>query len=186
MLKLGNADDSLSLQAEQETSVLRIAFADKKGEKETQFNMNLMTLDSEHLQIPESQFGSKITLHASEFSKICRELYCLSETLAVRTQRDRVTLTVEGDVGSGQMTLLQGETDKEDHCILEVHQEIDQQFALRYLNMFNKAAGLSSYTRLGLHLDQPLVTEFNMGQTGSLKFYLAPKISEEWAARKIW
>ena len=62
---------------------------------------------------------------------------------------------------------------------IEVDEEVSQQFALNYLNMFNKAAGLSSYVRLCLHQEQPLVTEFKIDSLGVLKYYLAPKISDE-------
>ena len=63
--------------------------------------------------------------------------------------------------------------------MIEVEEAVEQQFALNYLNLFNKAAGLSTFTRLCLHNDQPLVTEFKIESLGVLKYYLAPKISEE-------
>jgi proliferating cell nuclear antigen len=50
---------------------------------------------------------------------------------------------------------------------------------LNYLNLFNKAGNLSTYTRLCLHQEQPLVTEFKIESLGVLKYYLAPKISDE-------
>jgi len=45
--------------------------------------------------------------------------------------------------------------------------------------MFNKAAPLSTFTRLCLHEDQPLVVEYKIDQLGVLKYYLAPKINDE-------
>jgi proliferating cell nuclear antigen len=45
--------------------------------------------------------------------------------------------------------------------------------------MFNKAATLSTFTRLCLHQEQPLVVEFKIDDLGTLKYYLAPKISDE-------
>ena len=62
---------------------------------------------------------------------------------------------------------------------LEVTEGVNQQFAIRYLNMFNKAAPLSTYTRLCLHSEQPLVVEYKIDSLGVLKYYLAPKISDE-------
>jgi proliferating cell nuclear antigen len=56
---------------------------------------------------------------------------------------------------------------------------VTQQFALRYLNMFNKAATISTFTRLCLHQEQPLVVEFKIENLGVLKYFLAPKISDE-------
>jgi proliferating cell nuclear antigen len=63
--------------------------------------------------------------------------------------------------------------------MIEVEQPVTQQFALNYLNLFNKAGNLSVFTRLCLHQEQPLVTEFKIESLGVLKYYLAPKISDE-------
>ena len=68
---------------------------------------------------------------------------------------------------------------KEDQTTLQVNEAIEQQFALRYLNMFNKAATLSTFTRLCLHDEQPLVVEYKIENLGVLKYFLAPKISDE-------
>ena len=43
--------------------------------------MNLITLDAEHLAIPDTEYASTIKLPAGEFSKICKEFYSLSETI---------------------------------------------------------------------------------------------------------
>lgn len=45
--------------------------------------------------------------------------------------------------------------------------------------MFNKAASISNFTRLCLHQEQPLVVEFKIESLGVLKYFLAPKISDE-------
>lgn len=68
---------------------------------------------------------------------------------------------------------------KEDQTTLQVNEAIEQQFALRYLNMFNKASTLSTFTRLCLHDEQPLVVEYKIENLGVLKYFLAPKISDE-------
>lgn len=68
---------------------------------------------------------------------------------------------------------------KEDVTTVEVETPVTQQFALNYLNMFNKAAGLSAQTKLCMTQEQPLVTQFDIEQLGVLKYYLAPKISDE-------
>ena len=68
---------------------------------------------------------------------------------------------------------------KGDQIMLNVSEGVEQQFALRYLNMFNKASSLSNFTRLQLHNEQPLVVEFTIENLGALKYFLAPKISDE-------
>jgi proliferating cell nuclear antigen len=68
---------------------------------------------------------------------------------------------------------------KEDQTMLNVSEGVEQQFALRYLNMFNKAATLSNFVKLSLNNEQPLVVEFGIENLGALKYFLAPKISDE-------
>lgn len=59
---------------------------------------------------------------------------------------------------------------------INVTEAVELSFALRYLNLFNKAAPLAPSVTLNMSPDQPLVTEFKIDALGSLKYYLAPKI----------
>lgn len=180
VMKLADNNDTITLQADSDASHLKIIFENPKTERKTEFNLNLITIDSEHLAIPETEYSALVTLSSAEFTKICRELYSISETVSIQATSDHVQFSVEGEVGSGSVKLGQNDSDrKEDQTLLEVQENVDQQFALRYLNMFNKAATLSQYTRLCLHQEQPLVVEFRMEKLGVLKYYLAPKISDE-------
>ena len=87
---------------------------------------------------------------------------------------------MESEAGSGSIKLGQNDSAREEErTTLEVSEGVTQQFAIRYLNMFNKAAPLTTFTRLCLHSEQPLVVEYKIESLGVLKYYLAPKISDE-------
>lgn len=148
VMKLADNSDSITLQADQEATHLKIIFENAKTERKTEFNLNLITIDSEHLAIPETEYQSVVTINSNEYSKICKELFSLSETVQVTTDPNCVTFSVEGEVGSGSVKLGHNEGEQ---TILEVTEPVTQQFALRYLNMFNKAAAISNLTRLCLH-----------------------------------
>lgn len=79
-MKLAGNDDTITLKAEEDPSHLTIIFENVKLDKKTEFNLNLITIDSEHLGIPETDYSSTIMLNSSEFSKMCKELHALSET----------------------------------------------------------------------------------------------------------
>ena len=180
VMKLADNTDAITLSADQDATHLRIVFENAKNERTTEFNLNLITIDSEHLAIPETEYQSVVTINSNEYSKICKELFSLSETVQVTTTPDHVTFSVEGEVGSGSVKLGQNEGNQQaDQTVLEVQEPVSQQFALRYLNMFNKAASISNFTRLCLHQEQPLVVEFKIENLGVLKYFLAPKISDE-------
>lgn len=90
VMKLADNNDSITLQADQDASHLKIIFENAKTERTTEFTLNLITIDSEHLAIPETEYQSVVSINSGEFSKICRELYSLSETVNVATTPDYV------------------------------------------------------------------------------------------------
>ena len=79
VMKLGDNDDSITLKAEEDPNSLTIQFENTKRGRLTEFNINLIQIDSEHLSITDSEGGSSVTMGSSDFSKICRELHALSE-----------------------------------------------------------------------------------------------------------
>lgn len=180
VMKLAGNDDSITLKSEEDTSKLTIVFENAKQGKKTEFAMNLLTLDSEVLGIPDKDYQAKITTNSSEFTKLCRDLYQVAETVSIEASEDSVTFAVEGDMGKGKVALAETLGDKsEEKTTIEVKEGVKLSFALRYLNMFNKASSCSPSVSLMLSSETPLVVEYSMDNLGSLKFYLAPKINEE-------
>jgi proliferating cell nuclear antigen len=74
VLKLADPADSITLQADQDPSTLKLIFENPQTQKSTEFSLNLITLDVEHLSIPETEYSSLITINSGEFSKVCKEL----------------------------------------------------------------------------------------------------------------
>jgi proliferating cell nuclear antigen len=114
VMKLADNNDTITLQADQDASHLKITFENPKTERTTTFNLNLITLDSEHLAIPETEYSSVVSLNSGEFSKICRELYAMSETVTVTTNPDFVQFNVDSDIGSGNVRLGANDSDKKE------------------------------------------------------------------------
>lgn len=180
VMKLADPSDSITLSADDNATHLKLVFENPKTERTTEFTMNLIQLDNEHLAIPETEYSSIVSINSSEFTKICKELYSLNETLTITTSKEFVQFSVESEVGSGSIKIGANDSGpKEEQTTLEVTDSVTQQFAIRYLNMFNKASSLSTFTRLCLHEDQPLVVEYKIESLGTLKYYLAPKINDE-------
>jgi proliferating cell nuclear antigen len=98
----------------------------------------------------------------------------------VETETDSVKFSVDGEVGKGSVILKETDAEKpEDQTSVKVEEKVKLSFALRYLNMFNKASSCSPIVNLSMSGDTPLVVEYRIEKLGALKFYLAPKISDE-------
>ena len=57
------------------------------GDKISEFNLSLITIDSENLGIPETDFTSICTMPSGEFARICKEFVGLSESIRVETNK---------------------------------------------------------------------------------------------------
>ena len=87
----------------------------------------MISLDIEHLSIPETEYSSLITINSGEFSKICKELVQLSDSLTIATSQSNVQLKVEGQAGSGFINLSSNDADrKEEQTIIEVEEPVSQ------------------------------------------------------------
>jgi proliferating cell nuclear antigen len=73
--------------------------------KTSDFHLSLITIDSEHLGIPDTQYGSVVTMSSSEFTRICRELYQLNETVLIETNKNYVKFGVTGEVFGGSIKI---------------------------------------------------------------------------------
>lgn len=137
-------------------------------------------MDIDQLTIPQIEHTSVITVNSDQFSRYCRDLAQLSDSVTVSTKSEEVFMKVDGSAGFGfiKLTNANDTGKKEDQTTIEVVQPVTQQFALNYLNLFNRASTLSVFTRLMLHQEQPLVIEFRIDGLGVLKYYLAPKVNE--------
>ena len=148
--------------------------------KISDFTLTLITIDSEHLGIPDTNYGSIITLHSGEFNRISKELFQLSETVTIETNKNSIKFSVSGDSIGGSIKIDSNDsTQKEETTIIQVEEPINLAFALRYLNMFTKASSLSDQVTLYLSSEYPLMVEYKLQYLGSLRYYLAPRISDD-------
>lgn len=80
IMKLGDNEDTMTLKAEEDPSHLTVIFENTKKGRFAEFNINLISIDTEHLSVSDSEGGSQLTMSAAEFSKVMKELFQISET----------------------------------------------------------------------------------------------------------
>lgn len=117
-----------------------------------------MDLDSEHLGIPDTDYSCSIKMPSSEFSRICRDMSIMGDSVLICTTKEGVKFSAKGDLGQGSIRLVQtANVEKEEEAvIIEMKEAVALTFAVRYLSMFCKAAPLSPQVGLSLSEDTPL------------------------------
>jgi len=180
ILKMCGPSDSLKLRWQSEADTVSFQY-EGGDDRIADFDLKLMQIESEHMEIPEQQYKVVAKLPSAEFQKICRDLKEFGETMQVKAGKDGLTFSVQGDLGAGNVMLKPRESEKpEERVALKVDEPVTATFALRYLVNFSKAAPLCGAVELGLGPDAPLLVKYELETTenGHLQFYLAPKIDE--------
>merc|ERR1719446_771277 len=181
VFKMCGPSDSLKLRYQNDADTLNFQCESNGDDRIADFDLKLMQIESEHMEIPEQQYKVVVKMPSSEFQKVCRDLREFGETMQIQASKEGIKFSVQGDVGTGNVVLKPRESEKpEERVALAVNEAVTATFALRYLVTFAKAAPLSSTVELGLGPDSPLSVKYELenADNGYMQFYLAPKIDE--------
>lgn len=180
ILKCADPTDIITMSCDNDPQQLNFKFESQKQDKLSQFTLNLMIQDDEQLQIPSTVYSSRISMPSSEFFRIVRELSQLSEAVKITTQKKSIGFQISSEVINGEMELRENNSDKMAEQIrIDVDESVSNSFSLTFLNSFTKATSLCEGVNLYLSEGTPLVVDYQIGDFGSLKYYLAPKLSED-------
>jgi len=181
IFKMCGPNDSLKLRWQNEADTVNFQCESGDDDRIADFDLKLMQIESEHMEIPDQQYKVVAKMPSSEFLKICRDLKEFGETMSIQASKEGIRFSVQGDVGTGNVVLKPRDSEKpEERVALTVHESVTATFALRYLVTFAKAAPLCSTVELGLGPDSPLSVKYELenADNGYMQFYLAPKIDE--------
>merc|ERR1712190_385185 len=181
IFKMCGPNDSLKLRWQNDADTVNFQCESSEEDRIADFDLKLMQIESEHMEIPEQHYKVIAKLPSGEFQKICRDLKEFGETMQINASKEGIKFSVQGDVGAGNVMLKPRDADKaEEKVTLAVQEPVNATFALRYLVNFAKAAPLCGTVELGLGADAPLLVKYNLetGDNGYMHFYLAPKIDD--------
>ena len=183
LLKCASADDGVGLSAMDSGEELVFTFESSRGGRVAEYALKLLDIDSQQLGVPEPEYEASIEMPSAELLRVCRDLSSVGENVKISVGKSTVSFSVDGEMGSGSVTLKQSSTvDEEGDQGVSIHQSstgpISLDFAIKYLTGFAKAAPLSQRVRFHMSMQAPLLVEYQIEGTGYLRFYLAPKIED--------
>merc|ERR1711897_81435 len=163
ILKMCGTSDSLKLRWRAGADIVSFQCENGDDDRIADFELKLMQIESEHMEIPEQHYKVVARLPSAEFQKICRDLKEFGETMQMKADKEGITFSVQGDMGAGNVMLKPREAEKpEEKVTLTVHEPVAATFALRYLVNFAKAAPLCGTVELGLGPDAPLLVRYDL------------------------
>merc|ERR1712190_627910 len=87
ILKMCGSTDSLKLRWQNDADSVSFQCETGGEDRISEFDLKLMQIESEHMEIPEQQYRVTAKMPSSEFQKICRDLKEFGETMQIKPTR---------------------------------------------------------------------------------------------------
>eukprot|EP00899_Mesostigma_viride_P027345 jgi/Mesvir1/7796/Mv11739-RA.1 len=177
LIKNVSVNDELELKLSDENlDVLHITILNRAKNTRWSYEMKLMDIDEEMIEIPEKEYMTCITMVSTEFQKMCRDLAVVADRVRFRCNGDNIVLSGSGDIGTCQLEI------GKDHPDMKVNiakgGDVDECFSVRYLCTFSKAAGLCNSVDIFIMPEYPMIIKYKIGDLGTLMFALAPLVED--------
>jgi len=178
ILKCASNEDSVTISWKDDPEVLLFVFESNLSDRISEFQLRLIQTTSEQLGIPDTKYSAMVKLASSEYRRICTDLSAFGDTVTLEVSKEGIKFEVEGDIGKGNITLLQAlkEGNIGERVHVEINESVTMIFSMRYLNSFSKATPLCDKMLIKMAKEVPLQMEFKIDAIGYVRFYLAPKV----------
>lgn len=178
LLRTVGNNDVLTMCIEKTDSTrLHIIIENKEKNTRDVSKLKLLDFDEDIYTIPHIGFDSVIKMPSNDFQRICKDLSNISDIVTIESRDNKFIMSVEGDIGSKEVNI--GENVNVNFQHIQNVDVIKEKYDLKYLLLFIKSSNLCSTIELFLKKNHPLVLLYSVASLGSLKFVLAPRVSDE-------
>jgi len=181
IMKCADSSDSVTLEAEPDGDKLFITFDSPSGNRSSTFELNRITIDEENVQIPELEYTCSVTMPCSQLQHAIRDLSNFGDTCIIQIKESLIEFSVKSTLGSALLSFKNDDSSKkkEEHVVINCNDDIRLMFAIKYLAQFTKTTGISDQVNIFMSAETPINVTFDMGDVGSVNYYLAPKIEDD-------
>ena len=136
--------------------------------------LNLLDRDESDINMPETEFATRITMPSMDFQKICRDMTLLSaKTVDVKNVGGTLTFTCKGPFASQTVTM--GDSTSDMAITKSKPDEIvSGTFSLPHLVLFTKCSNLSNNLEIHMKNDWFIMIRYVIANLGDIKLCLMP------------
>ena len=151
------------------------------GEKNLKhiFELKLMDLFIDKVEVPPAEFSSVLRLPSSDFQKLCRDMNQLADEIEIKSSGNELLFSIKNDWVNQKSIIKESNSGMSYLQNLAPDEVIQGVFSLRYLVLFCKCTGLCQNIEIYLKNDYPIIIRYNVANLGEVKFCLAPKNVDE-------
>jgi proliferating cell nuclear antigen len=146
-----------------------------KGSFEHFFELNLIDVEEDGLEIPEVDYDVEFTIDAKKFTDVLSELNTFGQDLNIVCNEQVIELNSSGDAAKLKVNISTGDLDE--FAIVEGG-SLDVSFSLTHLYKMCCSMKLSEIINISISTEYPMELKYNLGEDSIVVFYIAPKIGE--------
>lgn len=186
LIKSLEKDDILSLYVpEDDKQHLVLEVDNEQKDYNTKYRLKLMDIDKINYDIPKITFEAVITMDATEFHKICREMSGIAEYLEIKCTPNNIIFTCKGDfaerstrynTGDNGVKIKFPKTSGKKETGPQIIQGI---YELSYLVMFNKCGSMCNDIQIFMRNDYPICIKYAVATLGNILICLSPHQAEQ-------
>jgi proliferating cell nuclear antigen len=144
---------------------------------DTHFEIPLIDIESEAIEIPPIDYAAEFSLSSTNFSNIVSQLRLFGDTMDIDCSEEKIVLYSHG-VESGKMCV-EINIDELTEFAINEGETLKISFALNYLHNICAFHKLTKEIQLKICDNYPLCAIYSLGDDATVKFYLAPKITDD-------
>ena len=104
ILKAIEGNDKLTFRTEEDGDIMTISSQNEKNTRSSEFQLKLMEIEAEAMQLPDMEYRCKISMNAQDFAKVCKDMAIFGDTVTVAVARSGVTFSATSDFAEGSST----------------------------------------------------------------------------------
>lgn len=181
VLKSASSNESLRIFTEKPNEDIEIQITTPNEDISTCFKLKPVDNDQEPVQIPDHTYKAKLSLGSNAFNLLVRSLSDIDDSVSVKCTEGSISFSVNDNSVEATTTYNSGITsDKaEEEIDVDVSEACKVSYALRYLKAISGASGLAPRVSLSFSTQFPLLVEYDLMHEGFVRFYLAPKVTDD-------
>jgi len=195
ILGVSKEDDEVIFRYEKGDDVIGIEISNKI--RRTEYELKLMTIESEVLEIPEIEYMTSVKMNSVQLNQILSELgVIIAKRILFTIEPSKVYMSAMGELGKSKVELSKKE--KEGEIVntedivktLKKKKEVDRvdvytgekmynvSYSLGLLNKLKRACDISEKVTISLMEGVPMRLEWNISGESYIHYYIAPLIEE--------
>jgi proliferating cell nuclear antigen PCNA len=147
--------------------------SDSKGEYNKFFNIPLVDIDSNLLEIPDVEYDVDFSIKAKKMCDITSQLLIFGDIMNIKCNEDEIFIGCKGV--NGEMSVNIPIDDLTEYSIAE-GETMNVSYSLTYLSKMCMTTKLSSEIEFGVSTEYPMRIKYNLGEGSQFLFFIAPKI----------